>query len=284
MSSAESNNSIQDKRILVTGGAGSIGSELVRQLAPGNKIFILDLNETGAFDLREELDHEGHWVHSRTGDVRNRETLEDVFSDFKPQIVFHAAALKHVTPNEEYPREAVETNILGTLNIIEYAKKYEVEKFVFISTDKAVQSSSIMGATKRVSEIIVRNQGPRFVVVRFGNVLGSRGSVIPLWQKQIDEGKAVTVTDPQMTRYMMTIEEAVKLVIKAANYGGNGGIFCLDMGKKVNVLELAKEIIKGTKSEIKIIGLRPGEQLTEKLMFEEEEAVAEKIGEFYVIR
>ena len=284
MSSNESNNSITSKRILVTGGAGSIGSELVRQLAPGNKVFILDLNETGAFDLREELAHEGRWVHSRTGDVRNRETIEDIFSDFKPEIVFHAAALKHVTPNEEYPREAVETNILGTLNIIEYAKKYQVGKFVFISTDKAVQSSSIMGASKRVSEIIVRNQGLGFVVVRFGNVLGSRGSVIPLWQKQIDEGKAVTVTDEKMTRYMMTIEEAVKLVIKAAEMGEGGEIFCLDMGKKVNVLELAKEIIKGTKSEIKIIGLRPGEQLTEKLMFEEEEAVAEKIGEFYVIR
>ena len=284
MSSNESNNSITNKRILVTGGAGSIGSELVRQLAPGNKVFILDLNETGAFDLREELAHEGWWVHSRTGDVRNRETIEDIFSDFKPEIVFHAAALKHVTPNEEYPREAVETNILGTLNIIEYAKKYQVGKFVFISTDKAVQSSSIMGASKRVSEIIVRNQGLGFVVVRFGNVLGSRGSVIPLWQKQIDEGKAVTVTDEKMTRYMMTIDEAVKLVIKAAEMGEGGEIFCLDMGKKVNVLELAKEIIKGTKSEIKIIGLRPGEQLTEKLMFEEEEAVAEKIGEFYVIR
>ena len=284
MSSSESTSSITNKRILVSGGAGSIGSELVRQLAPYNKIFVLDLNETGAFDLREELCHEGWWVHSRTGDVRNRETLEDIFSDFKPEIVFHAAALKHVTPNEEYPREAVETNILGTLNIIEYAKKYEVEKFVFISTDKAVQSASIMGATKRVSEIIVRNQGAGFISVRFGNVLGSRGSVIPLWQKQIDEGKAVTVTDEKMTRYMMTIDEAVKLVIKAAEQGKGGEIFCLDMGKKVNVLELAKEIIKGTKSEIKIIGLRPGEQLTEKLMFEEEEAVAEKIGEFYVIR
>ena len=283
MSQQKSKPFLENKRILVTGGAGSIGSELVRQLAPNNKVFIVDLNETGAFDLREELVREKYWVHSRTGDIRNKETLQDVFSDFKPEVVFHAAALKHVTPNEEYPREAVETNILGTLNVIEHAKSYGVQKFVFISTDKAVQSSSIMGATKRVSEIITRNQGKGFVVVRFGNVLGSRGSVIPLWQKQIDEGKAITVTDEKMTRYMMTIEDAVRLVIKAAEQGCGGEIFCLDMGKKVNVLELAKEIVKGTKSEIKIIGVRPGEQMTERLMFEEEERVAKKFDNFYVI-
>ena len=284
MSSSELNNSIQDKRILVTGGAGSIGSELVRQLAPGNKIFILDLNETGAFDLREELVQEGYWVHSRTGDVRNRDTLQDVFSDFKPEIVFHVAALKHVTPNEEYPREAVDTNILGTLNVVEYAKRYKVGKFVYISTDKVVNATSVMGITKKVAETLVKNSGEGFVSVRFGNVLGSRGSVVPLWQNQIDRGRPITVTHPEMTRYMMTIEEAVSLVIRAAQVGKGGEIFCLDMGEKVNVLELAKEIIKGTKTEIKMIGLRKGEQLTERLMTDEEERTCVKENEFFIIK
>lgn len=278
---------MKNKRILVTGGGGSIGSELVRQLAPHNKIFILDINETDAFDLIEEEKQKGHWVHGRIGDICNEKALDDIFSDFKPQVVFHAAARKHVTPSEWYPREVVETNIIGTLNLIEHAKKWEcLEKFVFISTDKAVQSSSIMGATKRVSEIIVRNQGKGFVVVRFGNVLGSRGSVIPLWQKAIEEGKSIKVTSPEMTRYMMSIEEAVSLVIEAAENGKGGEIYCLEMGKKVNILDLAKKLVKEAQVDnpIEMIGVRPGEQLTEKLMFEEEEASAIKSGKFLVIK
>lgn len=279
---------MKNKRILITGMAGSIGSELLRQLAPNNKIFGVDINETGVFDLIEEYKQAGHWVHGRVGDIRDEKTVEDVFSDFKPQIIFHAAALKHVTPMEWNPLEAIQTNILGTYNVIKYAKKYRetTEKFVFISTDKAVQSSSIMGATKRVSEIITRNQGKGFVVVRFGNVLGSRGSVIPLWQKSIDEGKSVKVTHSEMTRYMMTIDEAVNLVIKASDIGKGGEIIILDMGKKVNVLELAKGIIQQSRKDVPIemIGLRPGEQLTEKLMFEEEEKLAIKQGEFYIIK
>lgn len=278
---------LKGKRILITGGAGSIGSELVRQLAPGNKIFILDQNETGAFDLREELKQEGHWVHSRTGDIRDSKVLSDVFEDFKPQIVFHAAALKHVTPNEEYPLEAIQTNIIGTYNVMAEAKRWEcLEKFVFISTDKVINSNSIMGATKRVGEIMVKNQGKGFIAVRFGNVLGSRGSVIPLWQKQIDQGKPITVTDKRMTRYFMTIPEAVNLVIKASNLGKGGEIFILDMGKQVNILDLAKEILrgKGMHNKIKIIGLRPGETLDEKLMTLEEEKVAKKVGDFFIIK
>lgn len=277
---------IRNRNILITGGSGSIGSEIVRQLAPKNRIFILDINETAFFDLMNEEKAKGYWVHGRVGDVRDEKTLEDVFSDFRPDVVFHAAALKHVTPNEQYPIEAINTNIIGTYNVIKYAKKYEVKKFVFISTDKAVQSSSIMGATKRVSEIIVRNQGKGFIVVRFGNVLGSRGSVIPIWQKQIDKKEAITVTHPEMTRYMMTIEEAVNLVIKAAEMGKGGEIICLDMGQKVKILDLAKEILEKARIDlpIKITGLRPGEQMTEKLMFEEEEKLAVKEGEFYVIR
>lgn len=277
---------IRNKNILITGGGGSIGSELVRQLAPNNRIFVLDYNETNLFDLINEEKAKGYWVHGRHGDVRDEATLEDVFSDFKPDIVFHAAALKHVTPNEWYPIEAINTNIIGTYNVIKYAKKYEVKKFIFISTDKAVQSSSIMGATKRVSEIITRNQGKGFAVVRFGNVLGSRGSVIPIWQKQIEEGKEITVTHPDMTRYIMTIEEACSLVIKAGEESQGGEIYCLDMGQKVNILELAKDILKKTNRDvpIKITGLRPGEQMTEKLMFDEEEKVAIKKGNFYIIK
>lgn len=277
---------IKDQNILITGGAGSIGSELVRQLSPENRIFILDFNETALFDLLCEEQKKGYAVYGRVGNIRDEKTVNDVFSDFKPDIVFHAAAYKHVTPMEMYPREAIETNTLGTLNLIEHAKRYETKKFIFISTDKAVQSSSIMGATKRVSEIITRNQGKGFSVVRFGNVLGSRGSVIPIWQKQIDKGEAITVTDPEMTRYMMTIEDACKLVIKAATHGVGGEIFVLDMGKKIKILDLAKRILEESKSDVgyKVIGVRPGEELSEKLMFEEEEKNAIKDGEFFIIK
>jgi FlaA1/EpsC-like NDP-sugar epimerase len=277
---------IKNKRILITGCAGSIGSELLRQLAPTNKIFGVDINETGFFDLLEEQKSLGYWVHGRVGDIKDKATLEDIFSDFKPEIVFHAAAYKHVTPMEWTPIEAIQTNIIGTYNLIQYAKKYEVKKFVFISTDKAVQSSSIMGATKRVSEIITRNQGQGYVVVRFGNVLGSRGSVIPIWQNQINKGKAITITDPEMERYMMTIEEACNLVIEASEIGKGGEIIILDMGKKIKILDLAKDIVSSMREpvEIKVVGLRPGEQLTEKLMFEEEERIAEKSGKFFIIK
>jgi FlaA1/EpsC-like NDP-sugar epimerase len=283
---------IKNKRILITGGAGSIGSELVRQLAPQNKIFILDQNETGAFDLREELKQDGYWVHSRTGDIRDPKVLSDVFEDFKPQYVFHAAALKHVTPNEEYPIEAIQTNIIGTYNVMSESKRWEcLEKFVFISTDKVINGHSIMGATKRVGEIMVRNQGKGFIAVRFGNVLGSRGSVIPLWQNQINRGKPLTVTDPRMTRFFMTIPEAVNLVIKAGEEGEGGEIFILDMGEQVNILQLANKILNESKlqplpgkQDIQIIGLRPGETLDEKLMTLEEEKIAIKSGNFYIIK
>lgn len=274
---------IKNKRILITGGAGSIGSELVRQLAPGNKIFILDQNETGAFDLREELKQDGHWVHSRTGDVRDKEVVRDVFEDFKPQIVFHAAALKHVTPNQEYPEEAIKTNALGTWNIIAESKRWEcLEKFIYISSDKVVNARSIMGATKLLGEIMVRNQGKGFIAVRFGNVLGSRGSIIPLWQNQMNRGKPLTVTDKRMTRYMMTIPEAVNLVIEASNLGKGGECFILNMGEQVNILDLAEKILN-KKGKIKMIGIRPGETLDEKLMTLEEEKLSRKVGNFFII-
>lgn len=278
---------IKNKNILITGGAGSIGSELVRQMCVHNRVFIIDINETGMFDLVSEEKAKGNWVNGRVGNVRDKETLEDVFSDFRPDIVFHAAAYKHVTPMEQYPEEAVYTNVIGTINLIQYAKKYEVKKFIFISTDKAVQGSSVMGATKRVSEIITKNQGPGYIAVRFGNVLGSRGSVIPIWQKQIERGKPITITDPRMERYMMTIEEACHLVIKAAEMGKGGEIICLEMGVKHNILKTAKEILGKIglpDYPIKIIGSRPGEELTEKLMSEEEERKAIKKNNFYIIK
>ena len=278
---------IKNKRILVTGGGGSIGSELVRQLALNNKVFILDQNETATFDLREELKQKGHWVHSRTGDIRDLSVVQDVFEDFKPQYIFHCAALKHVTPNEEYPLEAIQTNIIGTWNVVSEAKKWEcLEKLVYISTDKVINSNSIMGATKKVGEIMVKNQGKKFIVVRFGNVLGSRGSVIPLWQAQIDRGEDLTVTHKDMTRFFMTIPQACELVVEAAEQGKGGEIFILDMGEPVNILGLAQKIIEesGKKIGLKMIGVRPGETLTEKLMTEEEEKQAVKVGKFLIIR
>lgn len=271
-------------RVLVTGGAGSIGSELVRQLAPKNKVFILDNNETGAFDLREELQHKGYWVHSRCGDIRDASVVRDVFEDFKPHYVFHAAALKHVKPNEEYPIEAINTNILGTYNVLNEAKRWEcLHKFVFISTDKVVSPTSVMGATKLVAERMVRNAG--HIAVRFGNVMGSRGSVIPFWENQISKGDPVTVTDPNMERFFMSIPEACELVINASVEAKPGECMVLDMGKLVRIGDLAERIVRELKHRpgIKVIGRRPGENLKEDILTEAERRVATKRGKFLVI-
>lgn len=270
-------------KALVTGGAGSIGSELVRQLSKNYKVYIVDTNETGVHDLMEEFRDTDQWVYGRVGDVRDYNTVEDVFADFRPDVVYHAAAYKHVGPMELTPKEAIDTNIIGTYNVLHNAKKHSVKKFVFISTDKAVQSTSVMGATKRVGEIMVRNQG--YTVVRFGNVLGSRGSLIPIWERQLNAGKPITITDPDMVRYFMTIQEAVTLVIKAGEGDNGGKILVMDMGKPVKILDLAKELVKSLKRDvpIEIIGIRPGEFLSEKLMTEEEEKTAIKDGNFWII-
>lgn len=277
-------NSIKNKRVLVIGGAGSIGSELVRQLAPNNEVYILDINETAFFDLYEELRLEGHSVKGRVGDIRNLYTLESVFSNFEPEVVFHLAALKHVTPAEHDPREYIETNEIGTCNIVETAKRHKVKTLIFTSSDKAVIIDKIYGATKRIGELVVRNAG--YIAVRFGNVLGSRGSVIPIWQRQIDQGKPITITDERMERYFMTIEEACRLLIRAAEIGEPGSILCMDMGPTHNLLQIAKEMLgKLNKPDypIKTIGIRPGETLTERIMTEEEKSKAIQLENFYVI-
>lgn len=273
---------LKNKRILIAGGAGSIGSELVRQLSKDNKVFVLDISEN-AYGLSQELSQQGYWVKPRIGDIKNKETVEDLFEDFKPQVIINAAAYKEVPPLEIYPKEAIDTNVYGNYNLLHEAQRWEcLEKFIFISTDKVVSSNSIMGASKRLSEIMTKNAG--FTVVRFGNVMGSRGSLIPIWQKQCDSGLPLTITDDRMTRYFMTIPEACELVIKAIEDTKGGEIYIMKMGEKYNILELAKEIVKKTGQEIKTIGMRPGETLTEELMFEEEKSRAEEKGNFFIIK
>lgn len=273
---------IKGKRIIITGIAGSIGSELARQLYKTNKIFGIDINESGFFDIQQEIG-----IYGRVGDIKDKNTIFDIFSDFKPQIIFHTAAYKHVPLMEKYPIEAIQTNVLGTWNVISEAKRWEcLEKFVFISSDKAVQSNSIMGATKRMGEIMVKNQGKGFVVVRFGNVLGSRGSLLTIWEKQINKNRPITITDERMKRYFMTIEDACNLVIDATQQSKGGEIYILDMGKPIKILELAKQLVKNINYNLplKTIGVREGELLEEKLMFDEEERIAIKQGKFFIIK
>lgn len=273
---------IKKKRILVLGGSGSIGSEIVKQMATHNKVYILDINESGLFDLVDSL-KDKYWVHGRVGDIRDYKVVRDVFEDFKPQIVINAAALKHVELMEYTPLEAIQTNVIGHYNIVHIAKTWEcVEKLIFISTDKVVSSNSIMGATKRLSEIITKNMG--YTIVRFGNVMGSRGSLMNIWQRQHNEGKPLTVTHEKMSRYMMTIPDAVKLVVKAIEETKGGEIFIMKMGEKYNILELAEQIAKITKQDIRMMGIRSGETLTEELMFAEEKARAIEEENFYIIK
>lgn len=271
---------MKNKRVLVAGGAGSIGSELVRQLSTNNKVFVLDINESGLFNIQQETKASG-----RVGDIRDQGTVHDIFSDFKPQIVINAAAYKHVPLLQLYPIEAINTNIVGNYNLINEAKKWEcLEKYVFISSDKAVSANSVMGASKRFSEVLTQNLGG--VVVRFGNVLGSRGSLIPIWEEQINKGVPITVTDERMERYFMTIKEACSLVIEAAERGKGGEIFILNMGKPIKILDLATQLVKhlSLNTPIETIGIRDGETLTERLMTAEEELTAAKEDKFFIIR
>jgi FlaA1/EpsC-like NDP-sugar epimerase len=271
------------KVYLVTGGAGSIGSELVRQLAPGNRVVVWDIDETRMFDLVEELRNAGHDIDGYVVDVRDRDALTHCNPEFRPTVIFHCAARKHVTPMEDTPLEAVSVNIHGTENMIRFTERHN-SFLVNISTDKVVNANCVMGATKKVAEIMVRNSG--YVSVRFGNVMGSRGSVLPIWQKQLDQNKPLTVTDERMTRFMMTIPDACKLLIKASEVGESGDILIMDMGEKVNLLQLAKDLLNksGKDVGIKMIGIRPGETLTEELMTEHEQLTAKKDGQFWIIK
>jgi FlaA1/EpsC-like NDP-sugar epimerase len=270
---------IRGKDVLVTGAGGSIGSELCRQILKfgPRRLILLDNAETPLYSIEMELRGicEGVEVIPCIGDVRNTKNLEHVFAAFQPQLVFHAAAYKHVPMMELVPLEAVHTNILGTARLAAMACRFHVQKFVMISTDKAVRPTSIMGVSKRVAEMVVQSmnsKGPRFVIVRFGNVLGSNGSVVPLFEKQIASGGPVTVTHPEVTRYFMTIPEAVMLVLQAGAMGKGGELFLLDMGEPVKIVDLAKNMIRlaglvpDRDVRIEFIGLRPGEKLYEELL------------------
>lgn len=275
---------VAGRTVLVTGGGGTIGSELCRQIAEHDpkRLVIFDIYENNAYDIQNELRRKYPELDLVTliGSVRDSKRLESVFKTYRPDIVYHAAAHKHVPLMEDSPNEAIKNNVFGTLKTAQCADKYGAKKFVLISTDKAVNPTNIMGASKRMCEMIIQSYNKRseteFVAVRFGNVLGSNGSVIPLFKKQIEAGGPVTVTDPNIIRYFMTIPEAVTLVLQAGASAKGGEIFVLDMGKPVKILTLAENLIKLSgftpHKDIKIefIGLRPGEKLYEEMLMAEE--------------
>ena len=282
---AEMSDYLQNKVVLVTGGGGSIGSELCRQVASFNpkQLVILDNYENNAYAIQQELIRKyQNKLNLKTiiASIREGKRLDEIFNAYKPDVVFHAAAHKHVPLMENSPSEAIKNNIFGTKNVAVLADKYKVKRFVLISTDKAVNPTNIMGATKRAAEMIIqvmnKSSETEFVAVRFGNVLGSNGSVIPLFKKQIEEGGPVTITHPDIIRYFMTIPEAVQLVIQAGAMAKGGEIFVLDMGDPVKIVDLANNLITlsgfevGVDIDIKFTGLRPGEKLYEELLMSEE--------------
>lgn len=275
---------LQGKVVMITGGGGSIGSEICRQVAQFDikRLIIVDIYENNAYSIQQELKRNCPELDLVTliASVRDRERLEDIFDKYRPDIVYHAAAHKHVPLMEDSPNEAIKNNVFGTKNVAECADKYGVARFVMISTDKAVNPTNIMGASKRLCEMVVQNISRHsktcFTAVRFGNVLGSNGSVIPLFKKQIAAGGPVTVTDPRIIRYFMTIPEAVSLVLQSGCSAKNGEIFILDMGEPVKIDDLARKLIRlsgftpGVDMKIEYTGLRPGEKLYEELLMDEE--------------
>jgi FlaA1/EpsC-like NDP-sugar epimerase len=281
-------NQLTGQTILVSGAAGSIGSGLVKQIARYNprKLILLDQAESPLYDLQIELGATQQNLNFEVviGDIRSAERMERVFDFFRPDFVFHAAAYKHVPMMENNPSEAVLTNVLGTKNLVDLSKRFEVKKFVMISTDKAVNPTNVMGASKRIAEIYAQMANKEgltcFVTTRFGNVLGSNGSVIPLFQRQIEQGGPITVTDERVTRFFMTIPEACQLVLEAGSMGEGGEIFVFDMGESVKIIDLAKKMVQlsglqlGKDIEIRVTGLRPGEKLYEELLAKEENTIA----------
>lgn len=289
---------IHNKVVLITGAGGSIGSELCRQIIDfkPKMLITLDCCENNLFDIENELNdcNSGVKIVGELLDVKHFDSIEKVFIKHKPQVVFHAAAYKHVPMMERHPEEAFYNNVLGTKNVAELSNKYRAETFVLISTDKAVNPTSVMGATKRIAELIIkdinRNSTTRFAAVRFGNVLGSKGSVIPTFKKQIERGGPVTVTHPEMKRFFMTIPEAVELVMQAGALTKGGEIFVLDMGEPVNITDMAKDLIRlygyepGKDIEIKFTGIRPGEKLYEELFLDREEMLFTKHQRIFISR
>ena len=277
---------IYQKTILVTGAAGSIGSEMVRQILPFEPklLLLLDIAESPLYDLELEIRDNPATnfqnIEPIIGDIRNKERMRNIFNTFHPDIIFHAAAYKHVPLMELNPSESILNNVLGTKIIADLAMEFNASKFVMISTDKAVNPTNIMGATKRIAEMYTQSMNglgkTKFITTRFGNVLGSNGSVIPRFKKQIDSGKPLTITHPDITRYFMTISEACQLVLEAGSMGKGGEIFIFDMGSPVKIADLAKKMIQlsglelGKDIQINFTGLRPGEKLFEELLANEE--------------
>lgn len=288
---------IEDKVIMVTGGGGSIGSELCRQIVkfePG-KLIILDIYENNAYEIQNELKRafkDELDLDVIIASVRDRDNIFSIIKEHRPNVIFHAAAHKHVPLMERSPREAIKNNVFGTMNVAEAADAFGVERFVMISTDKAVNPTNIMGASKRMCEMVIQGIAKKsktnFMAVRFGNVLGSNGSVIPIFKKQIKEGGPVTVTHKEIIRYFMTIPEAAQLVIQASAIAKGGEIFVLDMGEPVKIYNLAKDLIElsgfkvGKDIDIEITGLRPGEKLYEELLMDDEELKSTKYKKIYI--
>lgn len=281
MSVQQSKDFLTDKRILITGAVGSIGSALSTKINQHNpeKLILFDQDESGIFNLENEL---GNAI-GVVGNIRDKEALEKVFEEYKPNLVIHAAAYKHVGLMERYPDEADKTNVSGTTNVLEISKKYKA-KFIFISTDKAVNPTSVMGRSKKNCEEMVLRENE--TVVRFGNVAASRGSVVPIFQEQIERGDPITLTDKKMTRFFMGIYEAVDLIIRAIMMSKGGEIFILDMGEPIKIYDLAKLMVKLSGKDIPIIeiGKRKGEKMFEELMTKEERKRAKKIDGLWKIK
>jgi FlaA1/EpsC-like NDP-sugar epimerase len=286
----------QGKRILVTGAGGSIGSELCRQLMAMKPqgLVLLDKDENSIFEIDNDLkgmSGNGVRIDPVIANIKNGDRLRLIFRRYRPEIVFHAAAHKHVPLMEHNVSEAILNNVLGTVNVVETAAAAGVERFIFVSTDKAVNPTSIMGATKKLGEIVVqmcaRRHGTKFSCVRFGNVLGSRGSVVPLFKKQIEAGGPVTVTHPEMRRYFMSIAEAVHLIIQAGTLGERGEIFVLDMGQAINIVDMVKTLIRLSGHEedgieIRFVGVRPGEKMREEILIDEERTKSTKYEKIFI--
>ena len=287
---------INEKVVLVTGAGGSIGSELCRQIMLHNprQLVLLDNYENSLYDIELELktNHPNSDIRAVVANIREKERLDAIFEKYLPEIVFHAAAHKHVPLMENNPTEAIKNNVFGTYNLVNCSDKYNIKRFILISTDKAVNPTNIMGATKRLCEMIIqamdRKSKTEYVAVRFGNVLGSNGSVVPLFKKQLEHGGPLTVTHKEITRFFMTIPEAVALVLQAITYAEGGEIFVLDMGEPVKIYDLAKSLIElsgytlGEDMEIEITGMRPGEKLYEELLMDEENLESTKHEKIFI--